>query len=149
MGEQIERLQVGIVGASGYGGVQLVRLLQDHPAIEIAYLGGDSSAGKKFADLYPHLAHVVNLAIEPIDVETIASRCKVVFLALPNGLACKLAPELIAKGCSVLDLSADYRFTDLDTYTQWYKIPRTDRETAAMAVYGLPELYRAKLLSHC
>ena len=117
MGEQINRLQVGIVGASGYGGVQLVRLLQDHPAIEIAYLGGDSSAGKKFADLYPHLGHVVNLTIEPIDVDVIASRCQAVFLALPNGLACELAPKLLAKGCSVLDLSADYRFTDLDTYT--------------------------------
>ena len=145
MGEQINRLQVGIVGASGYGGVQLVRLLQDHPAIEIAYLGGASSAGKKFADLYPHLAHAVDLPIEPIDVDVIAARCQAVFLALPNGLACELAPKLIAKGCSVLDLSADYRFADLDVYTHWYKIPRVDRETAAQAVYGLPELYRAKL----
>jgi N-acetyl-gamma-glutamyl-phosphate reductase len=144
MGEQ-NRLQVGIVGASGYGGVQLVRLLQDHPAVEIVYLGGDSSAGKKFADIYPHLAHVVDLTIESIDIEMIAARCQVVFLALPNGLACKMVPPLLAKGCRVLDLSADYRFNDLDTYTQWYKIPRTDRETAAMAVYGLPELYRSKL----
>ena len=144
MGEQ-NRLQVGIVGASGYGGVQLVRLLQDHPQVEITYLGGDSSAGKKFADLYPHLAHAVNLTIEPIEIDLIADRCQVVFLALPNGLACELAPKLLAKGCRVLDLSADYRFSDLDIYTQWYKIPRTDRETATMAVYGLPELYRSKL----
>jgi N-acetyl-gamma-glutamyl-phosphate reductase len=144
MGEQ-NRLQVGIVGASGYGGVQLVRLLQDHPAVEITYLGGEKTAGKKFAELYPHLAHAVDLTIEPVDVDTIASRCQVVFLSLPNGLACELVPQLLAKGCRVLDLSADYRFNDLDLYTQWYKIPRTDRETAAMAVYGLPELYRAKL----
>lgn len=144
MGEQ-NRLQVGIVGASGYGGVQLVRLLQDHPEVEIAYLGGDSSAGKKFADIYPHLAHAVDLTIESIEVDKIAARCQVVFLALPNGLACEITPKLLAKGCRVLDLSADYRFNDLDTYTQWYKIPRTDRETAAMAVYGLPELYRSKL----
>ncbi len=144
MGEQ-NRLQVGIVGASGYGGVQLVRLLQDHPDVEIAYLGGDSSAGKKFADIYPHLAHAVDLTIESIEVDKIAARCQVVFLALPNGLACEITPKLLAKGCRVLDLSADYRFNDLDTYTQWYKIPRTDRETAAMAVYGLPELYRSKL----
>ncbi len=146
MGEQ-NRLQVGIVGASGYGGVQLVRLLQDHPVVEIAYLGGDSSAGKKFADLYPHLAHAVDLTIEPIDLDVIASRCQVVFLALPNGLACELTPKLLAKGCRVLDLSADYRFTDLDIYTKWYKLPRTDREIAANAVYGLPELYRSKLLN--
>jgi N-acetyl-gamma-glutamyl-phosphate reductase len=144
MGEQ-NRLQVGIVGASGYGGVQLVRLLQDHPAVEITYLGGEKTAGKKFAELYPHLAHAVDLTIEPVDVDLIASRCQVVFLSLPNGLACEMAPKLLAKGCRVLDLSADYRFNDLDIYTQWYKIPRTDRETASMAVYGLPELYRAKL----
>jgi N-acetyl-gamma-glutamyl-phosphate reductase len=144
MGEQ-NRLQVGIVGASGYGGVQLVRLLQDHPQVEITYLGGHSSAGKKFADLYPHLAHAVNLTIEPIEIDLIAERCQVVFLALPNGLACELAPKLLAKGCRVLDLSADYRFSNLDIYTQWYKIPRIDRETATMAVYGLPELYRSKL----
>ncbi len=144
MGEQ-NRLQVGIIGASGYGGVQLVRLLLDHPAIEIAYLGGHSAAGKKFADLYPHLAHAIDLKIEPIDPDIIAARCQVVFLALPNGLACELVPKLVAQGCRVLDLSADYRFTDLDTYTYWYKTPRTDREIAATAVYGLPELYRAKL----
>jgi N-acetyl-gamma-glutamyl-phosphate reductase len=144
MGER-NRLQVGIIGASGYGGVQLVRLLQDHPLVEIAYLGGDSSAGKKFADLYPHLAHAVNLTIEKIDLDVIADRCEVVFLSLPNGLACNMAPKLLAKGCRVLDLSADYRFTDLDTYTKWYKFDRTDRDTAASAVYGLPELYRSKL----
>jgi N-acetyl-gamma-glutamyl-phosphate reductase len=144
MGER-NRLQVGIIGASGYGGVQLVRLLQDHPLVEIAYLGGDSSAGKKFGDLYPHLAHAVNLTIDKIDFDVIADRCEVVFLSLPNGLACDMAPKLLAKGCRVLDLSADYRFTDLDIYTQWYKIDRTDRDTAATAVYGLPELYRSKL----
>jgi N-acetyl-gamma-glutamyl-phosphate reductase len=142
---QNNRIPVGIIGASGYGGVQLVRLLQDHPLVEIAYLGGDSSAGKKFADLYPHLSHAIDLTIEKIDVDLIASRTQVVFLSLPNGLACDLAPQLVAKGCRVLDLSADYRFHNLDTYTQWYKTARTDRSTAAIAVYGLPELYRSKL----
>jgi N-acetyl-gamma-glutamyl-phosphate reductase len=142
---QNNRIPVGIIGASGYGGVQLIRLLQDHPLVEIAYLGGNTSAGKKFADLYPHLSHAVDLTIEPINIDLIASRCQVVFLSLPNGLACNYAPQLLDRGCRVLDLSADYRFTNLDIYSQWYKIPRTDRETAALAVYGLPELYRAKL----
>ena len=67
------------------------------------------------------------------------------FLGLPNGLACKIAPVLLEKGCKVLDLSADYRFSDLDTYTAWYKTERTDRATAARAVYGLPELYREQI----
>ena len=140
-----QRLRVGIVGASGYGGVQLVRLLMDHPKLELTYLGGDSSAGKPFSDLYPHLGHSVSQIIEPVDVEVMAERCDVVFLSLPNGLAYKMTPTLLEKGCKVLDLSADYRFFNLDTYTAWYGGERTDKDTAEKAVYGLPELYREKI----
>ncbi len=136
---------IGIIGASGYGGVQLVRLLLEHPAVSIAYLGGDSSAGKQYGSLYPHLAHCVDLNVEKIDLDEVAARCEVVFLGLPNGLACDIAPTLIEKGCKVLDLSADYRFQDLDTYTNWYKKDRKDRETASSAIYGLPELYREQI----
>lgn len=141
----LEPVSVGIVGASGYGGVQLVRLLMDHPQLELAYLGGDSSAGKSFSDLYPHLGYSVTQPIEPVDVETIASRCQVVFLSLPNGLAWKMAPTLLEKGCKVLDLSADYRFFNLETYKMWYGGERTDQNVAEQAVYGLPELYRERL----
>ncbi len=144
MGEA-EKLKVGIIGASGYGGVQLVRLLLEHPHIDLVYLGGDSSAGKEYGDIYPHLAHRVKLKIEPLDVDLIASRCQAVFIGLPNGLACEIAPSLLAKGCKVLDLSADYRFSDLDTYTTWYTTERKDLTTAASAVYGLPEIYRDRL----
>ena len=140
-----EKVSVGIIGASGYGGVQLVRLLLEHPGVEIAYLGGDSSAGKKFASLYPHLSHLVDLNIEAIDLDLIASRCQVVFMGLPNGLACQMTPTLLEKGCKVLDLSADYRFSNLDTYTAWYRKEREDGAIAATAIYGLPELYREKI----
>lgn len=139
------RLPVGIIGASGYGGVQLVRLLMDHPGVEVVYLGGESSAGKPYSELYPHLSHCVDLMIEPIDIDTIASRCQAVFLSLPNGLAHQMAPTLVAKGCKVLDLSADYRFKDLETYKTWYGGERQDQEIAATAVYGLPELYRDRI----
>jgi N-acetyl-gamma-glutamyl-phosphate reductase len=141
----LRRVPVGIVGASGYGGVQLVRLLMDHPEVEVVYLGGESSAGKTFADLYPHLGTVVQLNIEAVDPELIASRCEVVFLSLPNGLACDIAPKLIEKGCKVLDLSADYRFSELKTYTTWYGTERSDLTIAKTAVYGLPELYRDRI----
>ncbi len=142
----MERISVGIVGASGYGGVQLVRLLLEHPAVEIAYLGGEGSAGKSFDELYPHLGkRVESLKIEPVDVETIANRCQVVFLSLPNGLAYQMTPTLLEKGCKVLDLSADYRFFNLDTYQAWYGGDRTDRDVAANTVYGLPELYRTQI----
>ncbi len=141
----LEKISVGIIGASGYGGVQLVRLLLEHPGVEITYLGGDSSAGKKFASLYPHLSHLVNLNIEAIDLDSIASRCQIVFMGLPNGLACQMAPTLLEKGCKILDLSADYRFSNLDTYTAWYKKEREDQAIAATAIYGLPELYQEKI----
>ncbi|MBJ7899751.1 MAG: N-acetyl-gamma-glutamyl-phosphate reductase [Cyanobacteria bacterium RI_101] len=137
--------RVGIIGASGYGGVQLVKLLLEHPQTELTYLAGHSSAGKAYTDIYPHLAQAVALKIEPIDLEAIAQRCDVVFLGLPNGLACDMAPILLAKGCKVLDLSADYRFQDLNTYTAWYKKDREDGAVAKTAVYGLPELYREQI----
>jgi N-acetyl-gamma-glutamyl-phosphate reductase len=139
------RVPVGIVGASGYGGVQLVRLLVEHPEVELVYLGGESSAGKSFADLYPHLGHRVNLTVESPDLETIGDRCEVVFLSLPNGLAYKMAPALLQKGCKVLDLSADYRFDNLETYRAWYGGDRTDQAVAETAVYGLPEIYRDRI----
>ncbi len=142
-----KKVNVGIVGASGYGGIQLVRILLDHPHVHIAYLGGDSSAGKPFCDLYPHLTNLVNLTVEAIDLEEIARRCEVVFLSLPNGLAHKMAPLLLEKGVQVLDLSADYRFWDLNTYIQWYQDEREDHQVAESAVYGLPELYRDKIKS--
>ena len=142
---KFRRVPVGIVGASGYGGVQLVRLLMDHPEVELVYLGGESSIGKCFGDIYPHLAHAANLPIEAVEPEIIAHRCEVVFLSLPNGLACQIAPKLLEKGCKVLDLSADYRFSDLATYISWYGTQRNDRSTAATAVYGLPELYRDRI----
>ena len=141
----LEKVSVGIIGASGYGGIQLVRLLLEHPGVEIAYLGGNSSAGKKFASLYPHLSHLVDINVEKIELNSIADRCQVVFMGLPNGLACEMTPTLLEKGCKVLDLSADYRFSNLDTYTAWYKKEREDGAIAATAVYGLPELYREKI----
>ncbi|MBF2015152.1 MAG: N-acetyl-gamma-glutamyl-phosphate reductase [Rivularia sp. T60_A2020_040] len=139
------RVPVGIIGASGYGGVQLVRLLLNHPELELVYLGGEASAGKSFGDIYPHLAHIINLPVEALEPEAIARRCEVVFLSLPNGLACEIAPKLLEYGCKVLDLSADYRFRDLTTYTNWYKKKRQDIKTAAEAIYGLPELYRDRI----
>ncbi|MCA1903568.1 MAG: N-acetyl-gamma-glutamyl-phosphate reductase [Cyanobacteria bacterium KgW148] len=136
-------VKVGIIGASGYGGVQLVRLLLEHPGVEITYLGGSSSAGTAFGDIYPHLGW--SLPIEDLPPEAVRQRCDVVFLSLPNGLAAQLAPPLLAQGCRVLDLSADYRFRDLNVYTQWYREPRSDQSIAQSAVYGLPELYRDEI----
>lgn len=144
MGE-LGQIRAGIVGASGYGGIQLVRLLSQHPQVEITYLGGDSSAGRLYPEIYPHLHGDMDLKVEAVDVAAIAARCDVVFLSLPNGLAYKLTPTLLERGCKVLDLSADYRFADLQTYTAWYGGDRADHGTAAQAAYGLPELFRDRI----
>lgn len=140
-----EKIPVGIVGASGYGGIQLVRMLLDHPKLTIAYLGGDSSVGQSYAELFPHLHPWIHQSIEAVNLERIADCCPIVFLGLPNGLAYQMVPRLLERGCLVLDLSADYRFQDLTTYHNWYGGDRTDTITAATAVYGLPELYRQRL----
>jgi len=144
MGES-EQIRVGIIGASGYGGVQLVRLLSEHPQARITYLGGQSSAGKRYTDIYPHMHGEVPLTVEAVDTDRIADRCDVVFLSLPNGLAYDLAPALLAKGCKAIDLSADYRFRDSQVYQAWYGGDRTDAAVMHKAVYGLPELFRDRI----
>ncbi len=143
MGEQVP---VGIVGASEYGGIQLVHLLKEHPNTEIVYIGDSGLASKKISDVYPHFGHRGDWLIEEVDVQRIAQRCEVVFFALPHGGAYQFTPTLLKAGCKVLDLSADYRFFDLKTYQTWYSLERSDRAIASQAVYGLPELYRAKIL---
>lgn len=140
-----QKVSVGIVGASGYGGVQLVRLLLEHPQVEITFLGAHQNNGVRFDELYPQFGHRVSLVCEEPDPDTIAERCSLVFLGTPNGVALELAPALLKHGCQVLDLSADYRFSDLETYRRWYGSERTDHEVARTAVYGLPELYRERL----
>ena len=144
MGEY-DPIRVGIVGASGYGGIQLVRLLTEHPHSEITYLGGNNSAGKAYTDIYPHLQGNLPLQVEAVDVQTIVERCDAVFLSLPNGIACGLAASLLAGGCKVIDLSADYRFVDLSIYRAWYGGDRSDDSTNQQAVYGLPELFHDRI----
>lgn len=140
-----EKISVGIVGASGYGGVQLVRMLLDHPLVEIAYLGANQNVGARMVDLYPQFGPGLKLVCEAVEPAMIAARCQVVFLATPNGVACELAPKLLAGGCRVFDLSADYRFSDLEVYQHWYGVERHDFDVAAQAVYGLPELFREQI----
>ncbi|MEM9008920.1 MAG: N-acetyl-gamma-glutamyl-phosphate reductase, partial [Cyanobacteria bacterium P01_F01_bin.86] len=144
MGES-EPIRVGIIGASGYGGIQLVRLLQEHPHAQITYLGGSSSAGKTYTDIYPHLQGDFPLQVEAVEVPSILARCDLVFLSLPNGIAYDLAPQLLAEGCKVIDLSADYRFAELQVYRAWYGGDRTDDAINTRAVYGLPELFRDRI----
>jgi N-acetyl-gamma-glutamyl-phosphate reductase len=131
--------KVAILGSTGYTGFELVKILERHPQIEIAYLGSQQHAGKKYREIYPQVQS--NLTCINADDDFI-NNIDVVFFATPNGIAHKHAAKLIAKGIIVIDLSADYRFKNLTTYEHWYGFKRDDIELNSQAVYGLAELNR-------
>ena len=133
-------VKVGIVGGTGYTGVELLRLLAQHPQAEVAVITSRSEAGVKVADMYPNLrGHYDDLAFSVPDVATLGA-CDVVFFATPHGVAHALAGELLAAGTKVIDLSADFRLQDAQEWAQWYGQPHGAPDLLPEAVYGLPEV---------
>ena len=130
------RIAVGVVGASGYGGAELIRLLVGHPVFEITAVTGASAAGENLADLFPHLGFSVTLG--PSDPAALAG-CAVVFLATPHEASMALAPELLEAGQRVIDLSGAFRL-DPATFGEWYGLEHAAPELAP-APYGLPEVF--------
>jgi N-acetyl-gamma-glutamyl-phosphate reductase len=137
-----KRVTVAILGASGYGGGELARLLSGHPETEIAFLGARGSAGGTLATAHPHLAGLPQseLLLEPIVAEAVAERARVVFSALPHGAAAELAPGLLQRGAAVIDLSGDFRLPAA-AYPQWYGFEHPAPEWLDKAAYGVPELF--------
>ena len=133
-------IKVGVVGAAGYAGVELVRLLMAHPAFEVAAITSNADAGMCLADVYPSFAGVSNLVFSRHDDEVLAS-CDAVFLAVPHTAALAAVPQLLASGVSVFDLSADYRLADPAVYEAWYGVEHTSPELLTTRVFGLPELF--------
>jgi len=133
--------RVSIAGATGYTGIELLRLLVRHPGVRIVALTADSHAGENIADAAPSLAgyldHIL-VALEP----SIADDCDILFLALPHTASMAHVPELLNRDCRIIDLSADYRLHDSEVYGAWYKTPHQNPELLKEAVYGLPELHR-------
>jgi N-acetyl-gamma-glutamyl-phosphate reductase len=134
-------VQVGIVGASGYSGVELVKILLQHPGVELAHVIGASTVGKRLDEIYPLFRERTDLTIEAYDLETL-KEMDFVFLALPHGEAMKRVPELVDAGVRVVDFSGDFRFDSADLYEQWYKLPHSAPDYLPKAVYGSPELYK-------
>lgn len=134
-------IKAGIVGGTGYTGVELLRLLAVHPAVELAVITSRGEKGIKVADLFPNLRGRVNLAfVEPDDA--VLKECDVVFFATPNGTAMKMVPTLLKAGVKVIDLAADFRLRQLVDWEQWYGMPHACPELLTEAVYGLPEVNR-------
>ncbi len=137
-------ISVGIIGGTGYTGVELLRILVSHPNVEIKVVTSRTEAGNKVSSVYPSL--LANLDLDFTEPHVAAlKQCDCVFFAAPNGTAMLMAPELIEAGVKVIDLAADFRIHDADTWEQWYKQPHACPELLSKAVYGLPELHREKI----
>lgn len=140
----MSKIRAAIVGATGYTGAELCRLLLGHPDVVITELVGHSKAGRPVADVLPALAGIVSGEVASYDADRIAASSQVAFLGLPHGKSAATAVELRARGLIVLDLSADFRIHDLAEHEKWYG-PHHAPDLAPQAVYGLPELHREAL----
>ena len=134
-------IKVGIVGGTGYTGVELLRLLVAHPEVELAVITSRSEAGQAVSSLYPNLRGHVDIAFSEPDVDSL-SGCDLVFFATPNGTAMKMVPQLLEAGVKVIDLAADFRLKDTAQWQQWYGMEHVCPDILAEAVYGLPEINR-------
>lgn len=138
-------IHVGIIGASGYTGAELLRLCAQHPEFEVVYATGDTQAGTRAASLYPSLAgRYPTLMFEEFEIER-AAGLDLVFLGLPHEASLALAPQLVGRAGCVVDLSAAYRLRDASLYPQWYGFVHDQPALLAQAVFGLPELHRGEL----
>lgn len=135
------KLGAAIVGSTGYGGVELIRLLASHPQVEVTSVISSSSAGTPLTEGYPHLTGIREELLDDVNPAAIKAKADVVFLATPPGVASKLAPELLAAGLKVIDLSGDFRLKQPDLYEQWYKKPAAAESDLQKAVFGLAEIY--------
>ncbi|HRH17857.1 MAG TPA: N-acetyl-gamma-glutamyl-phosphate reductase [Aquabacterium sp.] len=134
-------IKVGIVGGTGYTGVELLRLLSQHPQVRITAITSRKEAGMPVSDMYPSLRGHVDLAFVTPDEADLKS-CDVVFFATPHGVAMAQARELLAAGVKVIDLAADFRLQDVAEFEQWYGMAHTCPDLLAESVYGLPEINR-------
>jgi N-acetyl-gamma-glutamyl-phosphate reductase len=137
-------INVGVVGGTGYTGVELLRLLVLHPEVELKVVTSRSESGRKISDLYPNLRGHLDIEFTEPSVETLGE-CDLVFFATPNGIAMKSVPELLEKGVKVIDLAADFRIKDADLWSEWYGMEHACPELLNEAVYGLPETSRDQI----
>jgi N-acetyl-gamma-glutamyl-phosphate reductase len=141
---QTKKLKIGIVGGTGYTGVELLRLLAIHPNAQLMAITSRGEAGMPVADMFPSLRGYVDLPfVDPAEADL--GQCDVVFFATPNGIAMQQARALLAKGVRVIDLAADFRIKDVLAWEKWYGMTHACPELIAEAVYGLPEMNREKI----
>src|SRR5690625_502992 len=146
-------MKIAIIGATGYGGAELVRFLQRHPNVSIHSIHATSLHGEPLANSYPHMEALVEQRLSPVDLDKIANEVDLVFTATPSGVSAKLAPQLLEKDVKVIDLSGDFRIKEKTIYEKWYGIDAAPEKLRKGAVYGLTEwvesdLTQAQLISN-
>lgn len=148
------KMKIAIIGATGYGGAELIRILHQHPEVTIHSLHTSSQEGKTISETYPHLKSIVTHDLDSINAEKIANEVDLVFTATPSGISTKLIPEFMKYNIKIVDLSGDFRLKNRENYEKWYGLDAADQETLDQAVYGLTEwvegdqLKNTKLLSN-
>jgi N-acetyl-gamma-glutamyl-phosphate reductase len=134
-------MKVSVIGATGYAGEELLRILAGHPAAEVVAITSESQTGENIENIYPHFTRFYSKKLACLkDLPAIAAASDAVFIALPHGHAMEAGKQIVAHGAKVIDMGADYRFRDPAVYEKWYKVPHTHADSGA--VYGLTELYR-------
>ena len=139
-------LNIAIVGASGYTGLELIRILHCHPEVAVTCLTSEQSAGKRISEVFPTLRGRCELVLENLEPVRVAEKADIIFTALPHKAAMEVVPTVLDLGKKVIDLSADYRLSDPAVYGQWYE-PHINPTNLKKAVYGLPEIRRNKIKS--
>lgn len=140
-----KKIRVGIVGATGYTGLELVRLLCAHPHANVEGLTTRSYAGQNIADIFPSLRGNISLQCSDENLDILSKRCDVIFLALPHGEAASMVTPEILERCKIIDLGADFRLEDPSEYKEWYHLEHPNKDLIPNAVYGLSELNKEKI----
>ncbi len=138
-------LKVGIIGAQGNAGEELIKILVNHPSVRLTYLGDMLQKPTDISDIFAHLKGVTDLKCENLSIERAIEKCDLIFLALPHTVSMEIAPKLAKGKRKIVDLSADYRLKNVYHYKEWYHKAHKDRKNLKKFVYGLPELYREKI----
>ena len=137
-------MKVSVIGATGYSGAELMRILSGHKEISIAHAVSKSFAGQNMSDIYPSFISC-DYTLEELDVKAVCADSDIVFTCLPHGTSSQVVPALLKQGVKVIDLSGDFRYNDASVYEKWYNTTHEAKHLLDKSVYGLPELYRAKI----
>ncbi|MFD2446661.1 N-acetyl-gamma-glutamyl-phosphate reductase [Bacillus sp. CGMCC 1.16607] len=138
-------MKAAIIGGTGYSSIELIRLLQKHPYVEVTSIISNSQAGSSLHMTYPHVTNIIDQSLQSLNIQELCKEVELVFLATPSGISQEIAPEIIETGVKCIDLSGDFRLKSAESYESWYKHSAAEEKYLHQAVYGLSEIYEEKI----